>query len=236
MEQKRLLHDMEERVKELTCLHDTADSIRKRTNLEDIFQDVVAFLPRSWRYPEITRGRIHFDGKDVVSEPFERTEWFQTADIIVGGERRGFVEVCYLEQRPDLDEGPFLKDECNLIDSIARALSEAADRKQAEDSLRNEKHFVDVALDSLPGVFYVFTEEGKFLRWNSNFQALSGYSREEFSLKHPVDLFPAEEQPLVKERIGEGILERKILCRGRSSSERWNKDSPLPHRSTGEYW
>ena len=132
---ERALRNMDERVRELRCLHGVAESIRKRSAVEDLFQDVAALLPPTWCYPEIARGLIHFDGKDYVSEPFERTRWSQTADIIVGGERRGFVEVCYLEQRPDLDEGPFVKEERNLINSIAHALSEAAERKQAEDVL-----------------------------------------------------------------------------------------------------
>jgi len=131
-ERERALQDMDKRIKELRCLHGVAESIRKHESLEGVFQDVAAFLPPAWRYSEIARGLIHFDGKDYVSEPFEQTRWRQTSDIIVGGKRRGFVEVCYLEQRPDLDEGPFLKEERDLIDSIARALSEAAERTQAE--------------------------------------------------------------------------------------------------------
>ncbi len=129
---ERVLHDMGERVKELRCMYGVADSIRERSALEEVFQDVVALLPPGWQHPEIARGRIHFGGRDYVSEPFERTKWSQASDIIVDGERRGFVEVCYLEQRPDLDEGPFLREERTLINSIAHALSEAVERKHAE--------------------------------------------------------------------------------------------------------
>jgi len=57
----------------------------------------------------------------------------QTADIVVTGERRGVVEVVYKEERPELDEGPFLKEERNLIDAVARELALIIERKKAEE-------------------------------------------------------------------------------------------------------
>ena len=38
--------------------------------------------------------------------------------LLVYGERAGVVEVGYLEERPARDEGPFLKEERDLIDAI----------------------------------------------------------------------------------------------------------------------
>ena len=135
-EREKLLHDLGERVKELTCVYGVASSIRKHGSLEAIFQDVVALLPPGWHYPEISRGKIRFDGKEYVSELFDETEWKQASNIIVGDERRGSVEVYYSQKCPVLDEGPFLKEERQLIDGIARALSEAIERKEAEEHLR----------------------------------------------------------------------------------------------------
>jgi len=41
-----------------------------------------------------------------------------------------------LEDRPASDEGPFLKEERNLIDAIARQLGRITERIQAEDALQ----------------------------------------------------------------------------------------------------
>jgi signal transduction histidine kinase len=46
------------------------------------------------------------------------------------------VEVYYLEPRPELDKGPFLKEERQLIDGISRTLSEAVERKKAEEKIK----------------------------------------------------------------------------------------------------
>ena len=77
------------------------------------------------------------------------------------------------------------------------------ERKKAEEELLKEKNFIDSAIDSLPGIFYLFTREGKFLRWNQNFETVSGYTTDEISTKHPLEFFPPHEQALVEERIGE---------------------------------
>jgi PAS domain S-box-containing protein len=136
-----LLHDMGERVKEISCMYQVAKSSRQRQTLEEIFQDIAALIPPGWHYPEITRAKVLFEGAEYVSEAFEETEWKQTSDLIVGGERCGSVEVYYLAEKPKLDEGPFLREERNLIDGIAGALSEAIEHKLAQEQIENLAKF-----------------------------------------------------------------------------------------------
>jgi PAS domain S-box-containing protein len=140
-ERENLLHDMGERVKELTCVYSVAKSIQQCDTLENIFQDVVKIIPPGWHYPEITCARVYFEGSEYVSNSFKETQWKQVSDLIVDGKRCGSVEVYYLEKKPTLDEGPFHKEERNLIDGIARALSEAINRIRAEEQIENLARF-----------------------------------------------------------------------------------------------
>ena len=48
-----------------------------------------------------------------------------------------------------------------------------------------EKAFSDQIMNSIPGIFYVFDDSGKFIRWNTNFARISEYSDEEIA--QPVD-------------------------------------------------
>jgi PAS domain S-box-containing protein len=146
-ERERLLHDMGERVNELQCMYGVAESIRERKSLEEIFQDVVAFIPAGWGHPEIARGKVRFEDQEFVSEPFEETRWKQSSDIMIGGQTRGAVEVYYLEERPEMDEGPFLTEERNLINGIARALSEAVELRQAQEALSTGNEMLVEALE-----------------------------------------------------------------------------------------
>jgi PAS domain S-box-containing protein len=131
-EREKLLHNIMERMKELQCIYGLSESIQQRDALEDIFRDAVSSIPQGWNYPKITRSRIHFDEDTYVSQPFEETQWKQSSDILAEGQKRGSVDVFYMEERPDLDEGPFLAEERKLLDSLALLLGETIDKKFAE--------------------------------------------------------------------------------------------------------
>jgi len=111
-------------------------SVQTHEQAEDEIREVVALMPPGWQYPEITRARIRFGGEEYVSKPFEETPWTQAAEITIEGELRGTVEVFYLEEQPTAGEGPFSKEERNLLDGIARTLSEGAERRVLAERAR----------------------------------------------------------------------------------------------------
>ena len=76
-------------------------------------------------------------------------------------------------------------------------------RKRDEALILLERDFSKAVLDSLPGIFYLFDRMGKFLRWNTNFEEITGYSAEEIGRMHPLDLFAGADKALVQERITE---------------------------------
>ena len=101
---------------------------------------------------------------------------------------------------------PFF-DEVGVLEGFRGVKRDITDRKRAERALRDEKKFNDLAIDSLPGIFYFFTKEGKFLRWNKNFEKVLGYTAVEIRTMQPRDFFPVEEQGIVEERIGEAFTD-----------------------------
>ena len=118
-----ILHDLQERVKELTALHGTARILQDETkSVDDVMREVAALLPGAWQYPEITCARIRFLERGVATSGFQETEWRQSATFATRGGEQGLIEVCYLEARPPAGEGPFLKEERALIDSLAEML------------------------------------------------------------------------------------------------------------------
>jgi PAS domain S-box-containing protein len=88
-------------------------------------------------------------------------------------------------------------------DIVGRVWSfrDVTDRARAEEDLLAEKRFSDIVINSLPGIFYFFDEQQKFLRWNNNFQQVSQYSAEEISGMHPLDFFSNEDRDLVARQI-----------------------------------
>ena len=125
---------LRERVKELTCLYSLAQlAERPGMTLEKILQGIVELLPPAWQYPEITAGRIALDGRSYVTANFKEAGRMQSAPIMVNGRRRGAIDVVYVEERPELDEGPFLTEERSLIDAIARHVALIVERRQADE-------------------------------------------------------------------------------------------------------
>jgi PAS domain S-box-containing protein len=144
-ERKRAEDALREHVKELNCLHALARVINEEDSLERIFQEFVDVMPHAWQYPEIACARILCEGRPYESENFRETDWRQSADLRVRGKAVGIVELCYLEERPLRDEGPFLTQERNLIDLIGERLGRVIERKQAEMALAKQKQVMGQA-------------------------------------------------------------------------------------------
>ena len=100
-------------------------------------------------------------------------------------------------------------------DIVGRVWSfrDVTDRARAEEALLAEKKFSDIAINSLPGIFYFFDDQQKFLRWNNNFQQVSQYSAEEISMMHPLDFFSGEDRQIVAQQI------QKVFEKGSATVE-----------------
>ncbi len=125
---------LRERIKELTCLYGVARLAQQPAkSLGETLQSIVELLPPAWQYPEIASDRITLDGHSYCTAGFNDGRHRQSADIVVSGARRGIMEVTYAEDRPEFAEGPFLKEEQSLIDTVARELALIIERREAED-------------------------------------------------------------------------------------------------------
>ena len=130
--------DLRERVKELTCLYSIARLTAQRDlSTKQILQGIVKVLPPAWLYPEIAHARITLNGASFATSGFREGRYQQRAEIISSGKRRGSVEVVYGEERPELDEGPFLREERALLDAIAEEIANFLIRRQAEQDKLN---------------------------------------------------------------------------------------------------
>ncbi|MBC8193318.1 MAG: PAS domain S-box protein [Candidatus Marinimicrobia bacterium] len=112
------------------------------------------------------------------------------------------------------------RDEAGHIIEIESLVSDITDRKQAEKVILTEKLFSESMIHGLPGVFYLISEEGKFLRWNTNFEKVTGRSAEEMLKISPVDLFDGEDKQVIATAIkrvfthGEDQAEGRFVAKG----------------------
>jgi PAS domain S-box-containing protein len=174
--------ELDERVKELRCLYSIADLVETPgITLAGILQGTVDLIPRSLHYPQIACARIVLDTREFRTKSFKETPWKLASDVAIKGVRAGVLETFYMERRPDLDEGPFLKEERNLIDAVAERLGRIIERHRAEERQRLSETVVEQAAESI----IVMDTEGKIEYVNPAFERVSGYTRNEILGRHP---------------------------------------------------
>ena len=113
-------HDaLSERIKEINCLYSIFNLAEKMgISIDEILQGTLEIIPYAWQYPSITGAKIVVDGQELKTALFQNTAWSQNSDIVIKGQKIGSVEVCYLEEKPERDEGPFLREERDLLNTI----------------------------------------------------------------------------------------------------------------------
>ncbi|UCF39776.1 MAG: PAS domain S-box protein [Gemmatimonadota bacterium] len=134
---RNVAHELEERLKELDCHYGISHIVEHAGgSLETVLSETAALLPESWEHADIACARITLEELTFSSPGFRVTPWHQSANILVYGERAGVVEVCYLEERPPRDEGPFLSWERRLLDDVAERLGHITERLRTEQRLQ----------------------------------------------------------------------------------------------------
>ncbi len=88
---------------------------------------------------------------------------------------------------------------------VCRAvMSDITDRKRAEASSLNEKIFTEALLESIPGMLYVYDDQGNFIKCNKQHEVMTGYSAEELFHMNPLSWYDNEADIVrVKAAIGD---------------------------------
>ncbi|MCP4139302.1 MAG: PAS domain S-box protein [Chloroflexi bacterium] len=101
-------------------------------------------------------------------------------------------------------------------ESLAKVLISKVDiteRKRAEEALRNEKSLSEEYINSLPGLFYVIDDEERLIRWNKQWEIVSGYSSDELAEMHATDFFQGPDEIHIAEKM------KEVFTKGLSESE-----------------
>ena len=145
----KIFHELKERAKELNCLYEVQELLNKYDlDIDEICLGIIKAIPPGWQYPDVCKANIFIKGVKYQSEDFPETEWVQSSNIVVHDETIGSVNVYYTEDRPTADEGPFLKEERKLINTIAdqfglfilhrQLKSIFAEQKKSDDQQKSE--------------------------------------------------------------------------------------------------
>ena len=116
---ENLIAENRERTKELATINRTTGIISEGKSIEETLSKICSILPPGWQYPQYTVARIRYAGKEFRTPDFEITQWSQKERFETIDNKVGTIEVYYTKKFVTLDEGPFLKEERDLIKNLA---------------------------------------------------------------------------------------------------------------------
>jgi PAS domain S-box-containing protein len=93
------------------------------------------------------------------------------------------------------------------IYGIAEDITE---KQKLEERIKTEYELSESIIANLPSAFFVFTRQGKFLRWNKNLETISGFNAEEIGRMQPIDFFTPGDHEKIKGQIEKATKEGSI--------------------------
>jgi len=177
---KRAEHKLRERAKELRALYSLAEiAERADISLDKLYQGLTDILPRSCQHEEAAGARIVRGDREFRTANFAQSPWQLSAPISVHGAVIGAIEVVYLDERPEEDEGPFLKEERQLIDALAERVGHITERMNTEEALReSEERFRDL-IEHAHDLIQSVGPDGRFQYVNNAWLKTLGYDESE---------------------------------------------------------
>ncbi len=124
-EVQKILSEKRERLKELGAINKTTRILRRdNLSINEKLSEIAKILPGAWQYPDDAVSRITYGNDTFVSTArFRESGWHQKKSFETIDGKEGFIEIFYLKEHPQKDEGPFLMEERDLINNLSSLIS-----------------------------------------------------------------------------------------------------------------
>ncbi|MGQ8335709.1 PAS domain S-box protein [Sunxiuqinia sp. A32] len=155
----------------------------KKLSSKDILEEAIKIIPAGWQYPEITCVRITLGNNEFKTNNFTNTKWKQSEIISIENQPNALIEVCYLTEKPQEYEGPFSKEERNLLKEISEKINTFISKKLIKEeftAIFKESPIAKCIID--------IDHDNHFEDVNEVFQKFTGYSQDELIGKRPLHI------------------------------------------------
>jgi PAS domain S-box-containing protein len=172
------------------------------THLSGEVEDLTGYPPSE------IRSRTGFYGSEIIHPEDQEDVWHTVQEAI---ERREPFEFTYRivaaagSTKWVWERGQLVADADGNVEILEGFITDVTERESARRELKEEREFVEQALDALDELFYVVGPNGEIQRWNDRLNEVSGYSDEEMEALRATDLFPDEQESDVLEAIDETL-------------------------------
>lgn len=223
------LSQLQERVKELNAIRQVSQILQYHDVLKaDVYSEIANVLCGGWQYPEKAAVKIVIGTDEYKTSGFEAGKARMSSSLRTGNGTFVGVEVVYTDEMPAMDEGPFLKEERELINTIVEMLRSALERQDSLMELNDYKYAMDMS-----SIVAISNVDGLYTYVNDNFCKISGYSAQEligknFSLLQS-ELGPDDNFELVQKKLAAGEHVRSEFCnKAKDGSYYWVDATIVP--------
>jgi len=90
--------------------------------------------------------------------------------------------------------------------------TDESERREAIDAVLEAQAFSDAIINSLPGIFYLFSEDGRMLRWNANLEKEVGQRRRDIARSTPYEWIAPEARDATREMFETAIATGRTMA------------------------
>ena len=158
--------------------------------------------------PAEIEGEAGFYGEEIVHPEDRDAVWAQVQAAVEAGEA---FELTYRirtkagETRWVWERGRAIEGEEDTVEALEGFVTDITERNAVRSELRQEREFIDQALDAIDDVFYVLDTAGSVRRWNSRVAEVTGYTDEELGDMNALDVFPPDEHERMADAFEETL-------------------------------
>ncbi len=106
-----------------------------------------------------------------------------------------------------------VRNEDGAITHFISTHEDITERRRNEDLAKREHSLRQSVIESLPGIFFVIDDGGRFVMWNHNVEVVTGFSTEEISKATPSQFFEGEDRVLIEASMA------KVFKDGKATTE-----------------
>ena len=206
-DQQQTLYILNERIKEIECLHKvTSMTNEDKYEFNYFLKEICNIIPKAYQFENATSCRLTFYADTYASTNFKTSKFSQQSSISLDNEIIGNIVVYVSDEIIKDQDEIFLPEEQKLLDTISKIVEEFYKKTNATESLINlnadlERKVLErtlelelkeanlkLILDSTSDGIFGMDLEGKFTFINKRTAEIFGYKEEELIGKNAHDL------------------------------------------------
>jgi PAS domain S-box-containing protein len=196
------LDELLERNKEQACLYNISKLYEPDHTVEELFLKTINYIQHGFQFPDLTEVQIKFDGSTYRSENYKHKKKRLTAVSGRIHKKPLKIDVIYQETENNPE---FLREEQDLIDTIARLLSLKIYQKFTWNELVESRNVLQKILSQSLDIICTIDSEGNFVSISDAAETIWGYQPKELQGKsYSTFIYPEDQQ--ITEQAAEKIM------------------------------